>query len=80
MVEYGEVIVTKNADGCTVEQADKIVGISASLFSDEIRPLMFERGKAAINDDGHLVLCGQVTYRPVAFADQGRVIVCERVA
>ena len=77
--EYGQIVIIKNPDGCTVEQADGVAGISSSLFSDEHRPYMFESGEVALNGDGHLIICGQVTYRPVRFADQGRVIVCEKV-
>lgn len=57
----------------TVEHADDLIAISAHLLT-HIEPRF-------IRDDGYLVAdtAGEYVYRPVRFAEQGRVVVCERV-
>lgn len=81
MSGYGSIVLTRHDDGgLTVDQADDIAGIDSGLFGDDSRPYLIDGYNVRINDDGHLVIAGQVTYKPIRFADNGRVIVCERVA
>jgi hypothetical protein len=57
-----------------VDRADPTAGVSASLLTE---------GRLVLNDDGYFVVGEQpapVVYRPVRFAEGGRVIVCERVS
>lgn len=75
---YGDVIVKTHEDGTrTVEHADDVIAISTWVLSQQP-----ECGiRCAINDAGHFVAdtAGEYVYRPVRFAEQGRVVVCERV-
>jgi hypothetical protein len=72
---YGDIIIKTNyLDGTiVVEHADDLIAVSAALIA-QIDP-------RHINDAGHFVAdtAGEYVYRPVRFAEQGRVVVCERV-
>lgn len=75
---YGDVIVKTHEDGTrTVEHADDVIAISTWVLSQQP-----ECGiRCAINGDGLFAAdsAGEYVYRPVHFAEQGRVVVCERV-
>lgn len=76
---YGNIDLTEHYDkngACiqvTVGHADDRIGITKQLL-DQIEP-------GHIDNDGNLVVdtAGEYVYRPVRFAEQGRVVVCERV-
>lgn len=77
---YGDVITTVDlhevGDG-TVEHvvkvvhADDMIGVATEALH-QFDPRYFD-------EDGNLALSGEYVYRPVHFAEQGRVVVCERV-
>jgi hypothetical protein len=69
---YGDATMTRQADGTISVQADDVIGVSFELLHQ------IESGHVR---DGLLVLdtAGEYRYRPVSFALDGRVVVCERV-
>lgn len=72
LLDYGDVVCTRYRDGTVViDHADPAIGVSSALL---------ETGDLTV-EDGLLVLdtAGAYRYRPVRFADHGRVVVCERV-
>jgi hypothetical protein len=77
MVELGELAISSRyVDGMltslTVERADRTVGISTEVLAHASNFL-------CTDEDGHLHIADQVVYRPVKFAEGGKIIVCERV-
>ena len=76
MVELGTVTLGCHyEDGVltsvTVGRADQTIGISSEILSHPV----FLR----TDEDGNLHIADQVVYRPVGFAEDGRLVVCERV-
>ena len=62
-----------NMAGAEIAEAPDVVGISVTV-------LTLDAGQVYTTDDaGNLVILGELTYRPVRFDQDGRVIVCERV-
>ena len=74
MRTYGEVIVALDVESgrVSVERAPLLAGFAVSLL--EMGPC-----RLSTDEHGHLVVAGQVSYRPLRFAEGGTVIVCERV-
>ena len=75
MSDYGGITVsgTLGAGDPQIDHADDTVGISATA-------LTLGAGEEYTTDDtGNLVILGQLTYRPVRFDQDGRIIVCERI-
>lgn len=74
MSDYGGITVIQDDAGRQViKQADDMIGVSIAALS-------FGAGyEYGTNASGHLVIFGQLTYRPVRFDHDGRVIVCERI-
>jgi hypothetical protein len=76
--DYGEIVLQSHygLDGTvtaiTVLRADEVIGVSKALLDE---------GILTLSDAGYIVVdtAGEYVYRPVRFADQGRVVVCERV-
>lgn len=74
MSDYGEVICQRQQDGTvTVTRADPLIGVSSSFLA--------HRFHTARIVDGLLVMdtAGEYRYRPVRFAEDGRIVVCERI-
>lgn len=75
MSDYGGITVsgTLGAGNWQIDHADDTAGVSATA-------LTIGAGEEYTTDPaGNLVILGQLTYRPVRFDQDGRVIVCERV-
>lgn len=57
--------------------------IRVASFDDQVQisTWLLSENSLTINEDGNLVAdtAGEYVYRPVRFAEQGRVVVCERV-
>lgn len=75
MSDYGGITVAKGIDGgrYLLVDSDDIVGISVAALS------MAAGEEFRTDADGNLTIHGQLTYRPVRFDQNGRVIVCEKV-
>ena len=74
-MEYGNVTLSWETGGpVTVVSADPIVGMSTYTLS-------MYGCIATTTDDGDLLIgdIGTVRYRPIRFADNGKVVICERV-
>lgn len=79
---YGELVqtfalreTTDRGTVCVVKVAhgDDTIGVATET--------LHQFDPASFNEDGNLVCdtAGEYVYRPVHFAEQGRVVVCERV-
>lgn len=78
MTDYGGITVSKHhfPDGkehYEITHADELAGISVAILD------MDAGEHFRTDDDGNLVILGQLTYRPVRFDQDGRIIVCERI-
>ena len=76
MSDYGGIRVTTHTsplgvDTLEIDHADDVIGISASVLTMGTH--------FRTDDDGNLIILGQLTYRPVRFDQDGRVIVCQRI-
>lgn len=73
--DYGGITLTLGKDDGArkILEADDVIGISvialAVAANEEFRT----------DPDGNLVILGQLTYRPVRFDQDGRIIICQKV-
>jgi hypothetical protein len=69
------IVLRRDDDGSVrVLEAPQLAEIRAELLGDQKFCPM------ELDDAGHLVIAGQVAYRPVRFSDRGTRVICERVA
>lgn len=73
-VEVGQIVLHSDANGgTTVLQADDWAAISLQLLAESCGHLV------RVDDEGVVNVAGQVRYRPVRLATDGRSLICRLV-
>ena len=75
MDTYGAVVVALDVPSgrYSIERAPLLAGFATDVLADGAY------GELNTDEHGNLVVLGQVIYRPLRFAEGGRIVVCERV-
>lgn len=77
-LDYGKINMIRDDEGrLKIERADAYIGVSVVQLSNRMHDL--DDDVMIINREGYLVFLGTVTYQPIGFAENGKIVVCRMI-